>query len=130
MAEFDGSDADKAKLRELLEARIQKPSSPDQSGIDEINSRYDNKKAELQNRLDAVKNNAQNQAPTTTESSDETPTVEEPSTSAFEESRDSKLVDRIELINEKTDVEFSVRPPIMPILSPTAVELPPIKYRT
>lgn len=104
LAEFDGSDADKAKLRELLEARIQKPSSPDQSGIDEINSRYDNKKAELQNRLDAVKNNAQNQAPTTTESSDETPTVEEPSTSAFEESRDSKLVDRIELINEKTDV--------------------------
>lgn len=104
LAEFYGSDADKAKLRELLEARIQKSSSPDQSVIDEINSRYDNKRGELKNRLDAVKNKAKNQARTRTESSDVTPTVEEPSMSAFEESRDSKLVDRIELINDKTDV--------------------------
>jgi hypothetical protein len=68
-----------AKIQELLD-----DGAPPEATVG-ISEDYDNRMA------DAIELSEKN-------------SVEEPSTSAFEESRDSKLVDRIELINDKTDV--------------------------
>ena len=76
-----------AELQKEKEAKIQElldDGAPPEATVG-ISEDYDNRMAE------AIELSEKN-------------SVEEPPTSAFEESRDSKLVDRIELINDKTDV--------------------------